>query len=260
MANAFSVFTKPWKGLLSEIAQRLSGLGVDGIELPVRPGYQVEPANVTRDLPGAVRLLGEFGLKVLSVAGPTDEPTLAACGELGIPTVRIMAPIGDDGYLASEARLQRQLDALIPLLDRYHVSIGVQNHVGRQISNASGLRHLLERYDPKQVNAIWDAAHNALEGEEPELALDIVWSHLGMVNLKNAFRMRANGPEAPLAEWKIYWTTGRQGLASWPRVAAELKRRKYGGTICLTSEYTDEAAVNRLIAEDVAFARSLFAE
>jgi hypothetical protein len=28
--------------------------------------------------------------------------------------------------------------------------------------------------------------------------------------------------------------------------------------VCLTAEYSDEAAVERLIAEDIAFARSLF--
>ena len=57
--------------------------------------------------------------------------------------------------------------------------------------------------------------------------------------------------------------TGRrlwsQGLASWPRVAAELKRLGYRGVVCLTAEYSDEAAVNRLIAQDIGFAKALFA-
>jgi hypothetical protein len=48
-------------------------------------------------------------------------------------------------------------------------------------------------------------------------------------------------------------------LCSWPRVVAELKRRQYQGVICLTAEYSAEGAVNRLIAEDIAFARALFA-
>jgi hypothetical protein len=76
--------------------------------------------------------------------------------------------------------------------------------------------------------------------------------------LKNAIWVRTNGPEAEVAEWGVYWTSGRHGLASWPRVVAELKRRGYAGTVCLTAEYTDEASVERLVAEDLAFARSLF--
>jgi len=81
-----------------------------------------------------------------------------------------------------------------------------------------------------------------------------------MVNLKSAFWRRTNGPEAEIAEWSAYWTTGRNGRGNWPRVAAELTRRGYKGAVCLTAEYTDEHAVDRLIAEDIAFARSLFQE
>ena len=121
-----------------------------------------------------------------------------------------------------------------------------------------GLMHLIGQYDPRYVGAVWDAAHNALQGEEPDLALDIVWSHLCMVNLKNAFWQRITGPEAQVAGWRVYWTSGRYGLASWPRVVAELKRRKYRGVVCLTAEYGDRDAVNRLIGEDIAFAKSLF--
>lgn len=256
---AFSVFTKPWKTeALARVARLVAGLGFDGVELPVRPGFQVEPENVGRDLPRAVKQFGEFGLRIFSVAATPSAATIAACAEVGIPLIRVMAPIGPEGYLASEARSQREYDALIPLLARHAIRLGVQNHHGSYVCNAAGLRRLVERYDPRHVCAVWDAAHNALNGEEPELALDLVWSHLGMVNLKNAFWQRANGPEASVAAWRVYWTSGRQGLASWPRVVAELKRRDYRGVICLTAEYTDEAATDRLIAEDIAFARSLF--
>lgn len=258
----FSLFTKPWKIPLPELAQFTARLGFDGIELPVRPGYQVPPENATRDLPAAVRLLAGHGLKVFSIApplGPVGEPLIAACAEAGVPLIRAMAPIGDDGYEASAARLQQEYDALLPLLDRYGVQLGIQNHCGRMVCNAMGLRHLIGRYGGRRIVAVWDAAHNALSGEEPELALDIVWPYLGMVNLKNAFWRRAGGPEAEDVEWRPWWTTGRQGLASWPRVAAELRRRAYRGVICLTAEYSDQAAVDRLIAQDIGYARALFA-
>lgn len=258
----FSLFTKPWKTPLSELAQFVAGLGFDGIELPVRPGYQVLPENVRRDLPPAVKLLAEHGVQVFSVTppgGPIGEPLVAACAEAGVPVIRVMAPIGDDGYVASVARLQREYDALLPLLEKYGVQLGVQNHCGRMVCNALGLRDLVGRYDPRRIAAVWDAAHNALNGEEPELALDIIWPRLCMVNLKNAFWRRVGGPEAENVQWRPWWTTGRQGLASWPRVAAELRRRAYRGVVCLTAEYSDEAAVNRLIAQDIGYARALLA-
>ncbi|MGQ9629483.1 MAG: sugar phosphate isomerase/epimerase family protein [bacterium] len=256
----FSVFTKPWKEMsVPELGRFIKSLGFDGIEFPVRPGYQVEPENVTKGLPRLTKQLADFGVKITSVAGPTDEATIAACAESGIPIIRICVGIDEEGYMATEAKVQRRFDALVPLLDKYGVTLGIQNHCDRCVCNAMGVRHLIEKYDPKHIGAVWDAAHNALNGEDPELAIDIVWSHLCMVNLKNAFWRRTTGPEAEHVQWRPYWTTGRQGLASWPRVAAELKRRNYEGVICLTAEYSDERSVNRLIAEDIAFAKSLFA-
>jgi sugar phosphate isomerase/epimerase len=170
-----------------------------------------------------------------------------------------MAPIGKDGYLASTARLRSEYELLVPRLIEAQVQMGVQNHCGDYVANAMGLRELLNGFDPLVICAIWDAAHNALNGEEPEHALDIIWPHLGMVNLKNAFWRRSNGPEAADVTWQPYWTTGRQGLASWPRVSQILVQRNYTGVICLPAEYSDERDLTRLIAEDVAYARSLWA-
>src|SRR5689334_22873276 len=119
----FTVFTKPWKQPLQALGKMVKGLGFDGIELPVRPGYQVEPEDVTHGLPDAARVLADCGLKIASIAGPYDEATIAACAECGIAIIRICVGIGDEGYMASEARLQREYDALVPLLDKYGVTL-----------------------------------------------------------------------------------------------------------------------------------------
>jgi sugar phosphate isomerase/epimerase len=254
----FSVFTKPWKTLsVPELGQRVKGWGFDGIELPVRPGYQVLPENVRRDLPVAARQLADCGIRIMSVAGPTDEATIAACAEVGVPLIRIMVGVGPEGYLATVSRVQREFDALLPLLERYGVTVGVQNHSGPMIANAMGLRNLVSKYDPRYLAGVWDAAHEALCGEEPEQALDIIWSHLALVNLKNAVWQRTN-PDAEVAAWRSYWLRGPEGLASWPRVAAELHRRNYAGVVCLTAEYSDEARVEEFISQDIVFAKELF--
>lgn len=255
----FSVFTKPWKTLtLAQLASRVKEFGFDAVELPVRPGYQVVPERIQQDLPLAAQILGDNGIKIASVAGPTDEAGIAACAASGVPVIRICEGLREGGYLASEAEMRREYEELLPLLERYGVTLGIQNHCGESICNAMGLRSLLSGFDRRYVAAVWDAAHNALDGEPPEMAVDIVWDHLCMVNLKNAFWKRVNGPEAEVAEWEPYWTSGPQGLAHWPRVVKELKRRRYTGVVCLTAEYTDEDSVDRLIAQDIVFARRLF--
>ncbi len=86
-----------------------------------------------------------------------------------------------------------------------------------------------------------------------------MWSHLRVANLKSAYWSRSNGPESPEAQWKMHWTTGRHGLAHWQRTAAELVKRNYSGDICLTAEYSDHERVDELVAEDIAYAKSLFA-
>ena len=255
----FSVFTKPWRDMsIKELGLYVKELGFEGVELPVRNGYQVEPDNVGDDLLKASKELADIGLKITSIAGSTEESIIAACAEAGVPIIRVGVSIGEEGYMATVEKQRREFDKLIPILDKYNVTLGVQNHCDRFVCNAMGLRHLIGEYDPKHIAAIWDAAHNSLNGEDPEMAIDIIWSHLRMVNLKNAFWRRITGPEAEDVQWGHYWTTGRQGLASWPRVATELKRRIYSGVICLTAEYSDERSVNRLIAEDISYAKLLF--
>jgi sugar phosphate isomerase/epimerase len=253
----WTVFTKPWKLPLEQLGDRVARLGFDGIELPVRPGYQVVPERVSTDLPVASRSLASRGVRIVSVAGPTDEATIAACAEAGVPVLRVMARL-DGSYTEAEADVRREYEAIVPLLDRYGVTLGIQNHVGRFVTNALGLMRLIEPIHSPRVALVWDAAHEALAGGEPEHALDVVWPRLAMVNLKNAYWQRTTGPEAEVADWRHYWTTGRHGLASWPRVAAELRRRAYSGVICLTAEYSDAESVDRLISADLSYARSLF--
>jgi sugar phosphate isomerase/epimerase len=266
MSNAayrLSVFTKPWKLDIGPLGEKIAALGFDGIELPVRPGYPVEPDNVTVELPKAAALLREkYGLRIESIAGPTDEATIAACGEAGIPIIRICPSLPkEETYQAAEARHRKTWEELIPLLDKHRVTIGVQNHSGRFVPvHAMGLARLIAGFDPKHVAAVWDVAHNALEGESVEIALDLLnGPHLQMVNLKNALRRHVTGPEANDVTWQTYWTSGRQGFASWPRVIGELTRRGWSGVLCLTAEYSDANSIDRLIAEDVAYAKRLIA-
>ena len=258
----FTVFTKPWREMpLADLADFIREFGFDGIELPVRPGYQVPPEDVPKGLPEAAKVFSDHGVKIGSIAGPTDETAIAACAEAGVPIIRVCVEITQEkDYLSAIADIQRGWDEIVPILDKHKVMLGVQNHCSRCIANAMQLRHALEPYDPKNICAVWDAAHNALEGEQVDIALDTVWSDLGLVNLKNGYWRRTSGPEAVVAQWRVYWTTGRQGRADWGWVIRELKKRGYRGDLCLSAEYSDHDRVNELIADDIAFARGLVAE
>lgn len=262
----FAVFVKPWKHLpIPELARYIRSLGFEWIELPVRPGFPCEPESIERCLPEAVRVLGEEGVKVLNITADvplTDERLYSASLRAGIRMNRVMYNRGSgENYWEAEKRARKMLDEAMPFCEKYGYLIGVQNHSGEYVPvNAMGMHNLLNQYDPKHVGAIWDPSHNALEGEDPEPALDIVASHLCIVNLKNAFWNRVSGPEAEEARWQIYWTTGRQGRASWPRVAEKLRQMQYRGPVCLSAEYSVQKEVDHLIREDLAYARECFGE
>ncbi|MCI8624324.1 MAG: sugar phosphate isomerase/epimerase [Provencibacterium sp.] len=255
----FSVFTKPWKTLTAtELAKKVADWGFDGVEFPLRDGYQAEPKNAVEDLPKLAKTFGEYGVSIMSVASSTDEAVFEACQKAGVPIIRIMAPMDKpEGYLYSEAQFKKYLDSLVPLCEKYGVQVGVQNHYGRQVFNTMQLRHLVEDYDPKHIGAVWDAAHSGLTGEEPDHALDIIWDKLILVNLKSAYWVRKNGPESANVLWKPYFTTGVQGMTSYPDIIDYLKKRCYTGDICLPAEYTAEELVDELTPKELAYVKSL---
>lgn len=247
-----SVFTKPWTCPLPEMAEKLADLGFDGVELAVRPGYQVEPENVQRDLPKAAATLAEYGLKIPSIAGSIDEETIAACGDSGVGAIRICASVDmSRGYMASVDDYRRQFDALLPALERHNVTIGVQNHNGIHIASAIGLYHMIEKYDPRQVSAVLDMAHCAVDGEPVAMAVDILKGRMhGLVNFKSACHRRVNGPEEE-ARYVVHWTTWKHSGYSWREHVTALHAIGFEGTFCMPAEYSHPSGKGQRMGDDV---------
>lgn len=257
---ALGVFTKPWRDLsIDELMKMVSELGLQGVEFPVRPGFQVEPDRAESGLLELTTIGQKYGVRVLSVAADPTEVLLASCAAAKIPVVRVMADLHSSGYLLSWKEFAARLDQWTRWAERFGVQIGVQPHHSNLIADSAELYTMLKDRDPRYVGAIWDAAHDAITGREPEVGLELVWSHLIMVNLKNAYYRRVSGPEADQSEWQRYFTTGPHGLASWPRIIAYLQERQYHGPICLTAEYTAKELVDPLVTRDVHYVKQLMA-
>lgn len=265
--NRITVFSKPWKLPLAEMAVAIKKLGFDGVELPVRPGFQVQPENVEKGLPEAIRILGEQGLVIGSVAGPTDEPTIAACAAAGVPIIRTLVKVPEGGsYLAVMNDAIREYEKLLPALETSGVTIGIQNHCNREVSSVMGIRYLVEKFPASAVAAVLDVGHCGLAGEFADLAVDILWDHLCLVNLKNAVWRRTNDEKDETPKFGSFWTLGRDGMGNWKSFIDELKKRKYTGDYCLSAEYSakvgedltgESETLIQMIAEDLVYARSL---
>ena len=258
--TTWSVFTKPWRepqvGALGEL---VAGMGFDAVELPVRPGYQVTPDEVSTALSAAARELARSGVGIASIASGTDEATFAACADAGVPFIRIMVPIGVNGYAATGTEIRRVLAGLSERAERYGVRVAVQPHYDDYIADSSELFALLQDVDPRHVAAIWDSAHDALARKRPEHGLELLWPWLGIVNLKSAYYEWVDEPASAFGDpvWEPVFTDARSGMAEWGRALAYLAERGFAGPICLTAEYTDESDLVAKVTRDLEYAQSL---
>ncbi len=161
--------------------------------------------------------------------------------------IRIMAPIGPDGYAASVRRIRQQLEDSAVLVQRYGVQVGVQPHHGRFVTSSLGVLQLLDGL-PADFKVVWDAAHDALAGDDPAITLELVRERLGIVNLKNAKYVRTGDG------WKTWFGQADEGLSDWSAAFRNLE--DYTGPVCLTGQYSDlSIPVEQRLTADLAVAR-----
>ncbi|WP_328991203.1 sugar phosphate isomerase/epimerase [Kribbella sp. NBC_01245] len=231
----WSVFTKPWASLPGdELGKLVAGLGFTGAEVPVRDNAFVTPANALSLLPGFVAQLREHGVTTISIASDLAEETFAACQAAGVPLIRIMAELGADGYTSSVRRMRARLESVVALAREYDVQVGVQPHHGRFVSSSLGVLALLEGLPTDHFKVVWDAAHDALAGDDPTVTLPLVADRLAIVNLKNVVYRPTTG-----GAWTPYYVEAPDGLANWSTALTTLTALNYTGPICLTAQYSD---------------------
>lgn len=173
----YSVFTKPWRSVsVPELIKIVTSMGYNAIEFPLRDGAQVCPAEAEKKLPILVRDLADAGIRIDDVASSTEERVFAACAASKIPMIRVMfmAPQTND-YMAQETAYIKEVESWLPLCEKYGVKVGIQMHHGRGAMTTADMMRVVGRFDPKYIGAIWDAAHSALAGENPEQAIDVCW-------------------------------------------------------------------------------------
>jgi len=234
-------------------------MGFDTIEFPLRPGFQIDLDELPQSATRAASTLAAAGLTITSVASTPSERVFGACADIGVPVIRIMAPIAAAGYAASDGELRRYLDSLVPSCERFGVRVGIQPHSDDYISDSIELANLLTDYDPAHIGAVWDSAHDALARKPPAHTLPALWSHLAVVKFKNACYeqdgRRADGSRV----WKTEFVAGADGLGDWSQAADTLVDGGYAGNVCMAAEFTDETDLEYKVACDFAYLQSLLA-
>jgi sugar phosphate isomerase/epimerase len=238
-------------------------VGLDGIDLAVRPGYPVHPDNAATALPGAAKQFRDEGLVVGLVSAPTDlaDPESRTARALFESAARASVPAVKIGYFPYRApfdaclkEARTRLAGFARLAERTKVRACYHTHSGAMLgNNAASLRLLLEDADPHHVGAFVDTGHTALNGGPIGMELDVVRSWLSLLAIKDMAWDRQG------TAWTSRVVPAGQGIVRWQEVGAAVRQVHYNGTVSLHGEYEarDLDERRRLAKEELAFLKKV---
>jgi sugar phosphate isomerase/epimerase len=185
------VFAKPFKALdFTQTAALIAEAGWSGIDLTVRRGGQIDPANAPRDLPRAVEAARAARLRIDTIstdivaATPITRRLLAAFRESGISVYRL-GNFTYDPTLGPWQTLQSLKPRLADLADlnaEFGIHGAIQNHSGKGRVGAAGwdLHELVRDLDPRWLGCQYDIRHaTAVGGKSWTTTFDLLtpWIH-----------------------------------------------------------------------------------
>ncbi len=216
-------------------------VGLDGVDLAVRPGYVVHPGNAMTELPAAAKLLRDEGLVVGLVSAPTDlkdaESKMSvslfeAAARAGVPAIKIGYFPYRPPFDKALQQARRSLSGFARLAERTGVRACYHTHSGAYLgNNAASLRWLLSDLDPHHMGAFLDTGHTAINGGPPGMELDTIRPWLSLVAIKDMAWEKQAG------SWSVKVVPAGGGIVRWDEVGRAIKDVGFKGTISLHGEY-----------------------
>lgn len=246
----FVYFTKTLRELdIPGLIRFCKEVGLDGVDLAVRPGYPVTPENAATALPAAAKAFQAEGLRIGMVTAPTtmNDPAskatqslFEACGQAGVPAIKI-------GYFPYQGRFdplltqaRQQLTGFAKLAERTRVKACYHTHSGNYLgNNAASLRLLLQDLDPHHVGAFLDTGHTAINGGPIRMEMDLVRPWLSLLAIKDMLWEKTE------KGWQVHVVPVGAGIVKWNEVAQGLKEGRFQGTISLHGEYETRDQADR---------------
>ena len=218
----FCVFSKHLQAYgYGELGSALRSIGIMGVDLTVRPGGHVEPAEAADKLPQAVEALDAEGVAVTmittSITSP-DEPhaqrVLETAVALGIGFFKI-GYLRYDGFGTLERSLAEgnaRLKSLGALSKELGIFGGYHNHSGETLgATVAHMNRLLDGVDPDGAGVFFDIAHATMEGALGGWmqGLDDVAGRVRMLAVKDMVIERREGLHdgrvVPMGEGLVQW-------------------------------------------------------
>jgi sugar phosphate isomerase/epimerase len=260
--DKFCAFTESFQAWpIDTVCARFKAIGLDGLDLTVRPGGHIDPAAVAEKLPQAARSAEKHGVRIsmlstaITEANQQTESLLAVAGDLGIKLIKL-------GYYRAQKfgallreidEVRRSLDGVAKLASKYQVLPCVHIHSGEMIPASGAVAHLLLRdRSPKEIGAYVDPMHMTIEGGLGgwRQGLDLLAPWIAISSLKNFKWTAQPRDEHGQVRWRVVKCPLADGVAPIPDYLAALRQLGYHGLYSLHSEYSDSNSWKQLSIEE----------
>ena len=199
------VFSKVYQTLklsFDEAAAVTAEGRIDGIDCPVRPGGEILPENVARELPEYAAALRKRGLQlpllttaITGVSSPSTEDILRAAKKVGVQFYRLGFVIrATDAPAGKQVReVKAQLTDLAALNKQIGIGAIFQNHSpsGRSYvgGDLSEMHEIVKDFDPAQIGVAFDIGHAlVVHGDKWRGHFEKLKSHLKIAYVKDVKR------------------------------------------------------------------------
>jgi len=264
------VYTEHFQSLpIPEVCRIFREIGVDGLDLTVRPGGHIEPENAKSELPPAVQAARDHGLEIMMLTTAINAPDrnaediLATCQRFGIDRIKIGyfgGPSRSFGNLAEYLDVvRRALNRLAEFVAKYKVRPCVHVHSGDTIpSNGFMLYDLIRDMPPDRIGAYLDSHHMTMTGGAGgwRQAIDLLTPWISLVALKNFRWQHAERDDTGQQRWRYEYCRLEDGVAPIPEFVRTVHQVGYRGFYTLHTEYRKPLQdCIRLTTDDFAFLR-----
>jgi len=243
---------------VNEAAEKIAEMEFAGVDLTVRPGGHVEPAQVKEKLPAALKEISAAGLALslltTDIKHPRDEHAediYRAAAECGVRFLKLgYIPYVYGTYRETLAGMRRDVSEFEVLGRKYGVCACHHLHSGDFMTqSALTVERLLEGTDPQYVGAYIDPCHLVIEGglQGWLMGLEALAGKIRLVAVKD-FRW----PPEPVRQDEGFryplFVPLRRGTVPWKQVRDILRRQDYDGIFSFHMEYTGLSKYEELAA------------
>lgn len=242
-------FTKSFQDRpIPEVCQIFKSIGLDGLDLTVRPGGHIDPKDVKQQLPAAVKAAHDHGVQIpMLTTAITDndqlaENILATAAETGVGRIKMgYYRYEKFGTLAQQIQaVRKRVASVVKLAAKHQVLPCIHIHSGKYIpSHGTMLYEVLRDFSPSEVGAYVDPLHMTLEGGNDgwRQGLDLLAPWISLVSMKNFKWEMGERDNSGQMEWHTRLVPVADGIAQIPEFVKVLKQLGYNGIYSMHSEY-----------------------